>query len=108
MLLSLGYSLAETCATDDDCRGADPETAAGIGNLAAQAVIDARRHDGSNQYGDLPTGPVPGVPARRAAAVAAALRGWRPMDRRPRIPSGPAPIPTTWRTAIRRTSRSTR
>src|SRR6185503_11498451 len=36
-----------------------PTTAAGIGNIAAQAVIDARRHDGSNQYGDLPPAPCP-------------------------------------------------
>ena len=38
----------------------DPTTAAGVGNAAAQAVIDARRHDGSNQYGDEGT-PVPCV-----------------------------------------------
>ncbi|HEX4384758.1 MAG TPA: vanadium-dependent haloperoxidase [Myxococcales bacterium] len=30
----------------------DPTTPAGIGNLAAAAVLDYRRHDGSNQYGD--------------------------------------------------------
>jgi PAP2 superfamily len=30
----------------------DPNTPEGIGNLAAKAVIDARRNDGSNQYGD--------------------------------------------------------
>jgi PAP2 superfamily len=59
MLLSRGYSLKETCATDHKCRTADPDTAAGIGNLAAQAVIDDRRHDGSNQYGDLPPAPCP-------------------------------------------------
>lgn len=29
---------------------------AGVGNVAAQAVIDDRRHDGSNQYGDLAPG----------------------------------------------------
>jgi uncharacterized protein DUF6851/vanadium-dependent haloperoxidase-like protein len=57
MLVSQGYSLDETCATDDDCRGANPATPAGMGNLAAQEVIDARRHDGSNQYGDLPPTP---------------------------------------------------
>jgi hypothetical protein len=32
----------------------DPSTPEGIGNLAARSVIDARRHDGSNQYGDAP------------------------------------------------------
>lgn len=30
----------------------DPKTPEGIGNLAAKAVIEARRNDGSNQYGD--------------------------------------------------------
>lgn len=30
----------------------DPKTPEGIGNLAAKMVIDARRKDGSNQYGD--------------------------------------------------------
>ncbi len=31
----------------------DLTTPTGIGNVTAQAVIDARRNDGSNQYGDL-------------------------------------------------------
>ncbi len=31
----------------------DPTTPAGIGNLAAKAVIEARKNDGSNQYGEL-------------------------------------------------------
>lgn len=31
----------------------DPNTPEGIGNLAAKAVIEARRNDGSNQYGDI-------------------------------------------------------
>jgi len=39
---------------------ADATTPAIIGNTAAQAVIDARRHDGSNQYADLT--PAPCVP----------------------------------------------
>lgn len=34
----------------------DPSTPQGIGNVAAAAVIAARRHDGSNQYGDLGSG----------------------------------------------------
>ncbi len=34
----------------------DPSTPEGIGNLAAQAVIAARRGDGANQYGDAPGG----------------------------------------------------
>src|SRR5215510_12351330 len=36
MLVSLGYSLVETCHTDDGCRAADPATPAGMGNIAAQ------------------------------------------------------------------------
>jgi len=59
MLQSLGYSLDDACRTDDECRAANPATAAGVGNIAAQAVIDARRHDGSNQYGDLSPAPCP-------------------------------------------------
>jgi hypothetical protein len=35
-------------------RSMDPTTPAGIGNLAARAVLDARRNDGSNMYGDTP------------------------------------------------------
>ena len=34
----------------------DPTTPAGIGNIAADAVIEARSGDGSNQYGDLHEG----------------------------------------------------
>ena len=30
----------------------DPSTPEGIGNLAAKAVIEARKHDGANQYGE--------------------------------------------------------
>lgn len=39
---------------DPDDESLDPTTPAGIGNLTAQAVIDLRRHDGSNQFGDEP------------------------------------------------------
>ena len=74
MLESLGYSLDETCQTDEDCRNSDPTTAADIGNLAAQAVIDARRHDGSNQYGDLTPAPCP-LTAEWALPCAAAPYG---------------------------------
>ena len=59
MLVGLGYSPDEACSTDDACRAAEPATPAGMGNIAAQAVIDARRHDGSNQYGDLTPAPCP-------------------------------------------------
>ena len=37
---------------DPDNQSMDPATPEGIGNLAAQAVIEARKGDGSNQYGE--------------------------------------------------------
>jgi hypothetical protein len=50
----------------------DPSTPAGIGNIAGQAVIDDRRHDGSNQYGDLAPAPCPpGIPWAMPCAAAA-------------------------------------
>ena len=39
---------------DPNNTSTDPTTPEGIGNLAAKAVIDARRNDGSNQYADMP------------------------------------------------------
>ena len=37
---------------DPEDESMDPSTPAGIGNLAAKAVIEARKGDGSNQYGE--------------------------------------------------------
>lgn len=37
---------------DPDDRSIDPSTPVGIGNLAAKMVINARKGDGSNQYGE--------------------------------------------------------
>lgn len=37
---------------DPNDKSVDPATPVGIGNLAAWAVIEARKKDGSNQYGD--------------------------------------------------------
>lgn len=37
---------------DPDNQSLDPNTPEGIGNLAAKAVIEARKNDGSNQYGN--------------------------------------------------------
>jgi len=37
---------------DPDDTSLDPNTAVGIGNLAAKAVIEARHNDGANQYGE--------------------------------------------------------
>lgn len=36
---------------DPSDRSTDPSTASGIGNLAANSVIESRKNDGSNQYG---------------------------------------------------------
>jgi len=37
---------------DPTVQSIDPAKPEGVGNLAAQAVIDYRRHDGANQFGD--------------------------------------------------------
>ncbi|GGF36206.1 vanadium-dependent haloperoxidase [Echinicola rosea] len=49
-------SFMKEIGLDPNDRRQDPSTPVGIGNLAAQAVIDARRGDGANQYGEE-TGP---------------------------------------------------
>ncbi|NHF57748.1 vanadium-dependent haloperoxidase [Flavobacteriaceae bacterium TP-CH-4] len=38
---------------DPDNTSLDPNTPQGVGNLAAKAVIEARKNDGSNQYGEV-------------------------------------------------------
>jgi hypothetical protein len=48
LMTSLGYNPAD--------RSTNIETPTGIGNVAAQAVLDFRHHDGSNQLGDLHPG----------------------------------------------------
>lgn len=51
LMIELGY--------DPNNDSMDPNTAAGIGNLAAYTIIEARKNDGSNQYGEVEgsTGP---------------------------------------------------
>jgi hypothetical protein len=53
LMADLGY--------DPGDRSTNGSDAAGVGNLAAQAVLEFRHHDGANQLGDEPGG-VPGVP----------------------------------------------
>jgi hypothetical protein len=53
LMWSLGYDAGD--------RSTDPSTPTGIGNVAAQAVLDFRHRDGANQLGDEPGG-TPGVP----------------------------------------------
>ncbi|RXG32397.1 vanadium-dependent haloperoxidase [Leeuwenhoekiella marinoflava] len=38
---------------DPDDNSLNPDTAVGIGNLAAKATLTARHHDGANQYGEV-------------------------------------------------------
>jgi hypothetical protein len=47
-MLTLGF--------DPDDTSRDPSTPSGIGNLAADSVLNFRHHDGSNQLGDLHAG----------------------------------------------------
>jgi hypothetical protein len=53
LMQSLGY--------DERDHSTDTSTPTGIGNVAAQAVLDFRHRDGANQLGDEPGG-MPGVP----------------------------------------------
>ena len=53
LMVSLGYDPNETST--------DVTTPSGVGNVACQAVLNYRHHDGSNQLGDVPGGK-PGVP----------------------------------------------
>jgi hypothetical protein len=58
LLTSLGYNPANTTPASGTNTKATP---AGVGNLAAKAVLDFRHADGSNQLGNDPNG-TPGVP----------------------------------------------
>ena len=68
---------------DPAIRSLDPSTAAGIGNLAAHSVLEARRNDGSNQYGECTEAPTPYgdhtkyVP-RNTADVSNDINRWAP------------------------------
>jgi hypothetical protein len=52
-MVSLGYDPNDTST--------DVTTPSGVGNVACQAVLNYRHHDGSNQLGDVPGGK-PGIP----------------------------------------------
>ena len=58
LLTSLGYNPANTTPASSTDNAATP---AGVGNLAAKAVLDYRHADGSNQLGNDPKGTM-GVP----------------------------------------------
>ncbi|MGC6429934.1 MAG: vanadium-dependent haloperoxidase [Jejuia sp.] len=51
---SLMFSVKmESLGLDPNNKSLDPSTPEGIGNLAAKMVIESRRNDGSNQYGNV-------------------------------------------------------
>jgi hypothetical protein len=84
LLASLGY--------DPDDYSKDPTTPAGIGNLAAEAVLTFRHRDGANQLGDEPGGQA-GVPYSDYTGFVPANE---PMDLR--LPFDPATVhdPDRW------------
>lgn len=53
-------------------RSTRPDTAAGVGNAACQAVLDYRHHDGANQLGDHPAG--------KAGTPYSDYTGYRPVN----------------------------
>ncbi len=72
---------------DPDDASTDVSTPSGVGTVAAQAVIDYRRHDGSNQLGDAPGSN--GTPYSD-------YTGYLPIDTRQKVvdPSGGTPSPS--------------
>jgi hypothetical protein len=70
LMASLGF--------DPDDATADPSSPAGIGNLAADALLSFRHRDGANQLGDEPGGR-PGIPYSDYTGYAAVNE---PMDTR--------------------------
>ncbi len=51
---TLFRSKMQALGLDPDNTSMDPNTPEGIGNLAAKRVIEMRKNDGSNQYGEVP------------------------------------------------------
>jgi hypothetical protein len=84
LMRELGYDGAD--------RSTDTSTPTGIGNVAAQAVLDFRHRDGANQLGDEPGG-APGVPYADYTAYVPAND---PMDIR--VPFDPSAVhdPSSW------------
>jgi hypothetical protein len=84
LMRSLGY--------DGGDRSTDTSTPTGVGNVAAQAVLDTSHGDGANQLGDEPGG-IPGVPYSDYTGYTAAND---PMDIR--FPFDPVTVhdPSAW------------
>jgi hypothetical protein len=86
LMLQLGYDPANTTK--------DINTPAGVGNVAARAVLEFRHHDGANQLGDQPGG-MPGVPYSDYTDFQSVND---PMDLRPGVKFDPAMVhdPNLW------------
>src|SRR5438132_1099654 len=84
LIRSLGYDLGD--------RSTDTTTPTGVGNVAAQAVLDFRHRDGANQLGDEPNG-IPGVPYSDYTSYAAVND---PMDLRVAFDPSAVHDPNSW------------
>jgi hypothetical protein len=84
LMLNLGYDGAN--------RSTDTSTPAGVGNVAAQAVLDLRHRDGANQLGDE-MGGIPGVPYSDYTGYIAVND---PMDIRLPFDPGTVHDPNAW------------
>ncbi len=89
---SLFIPLMHSLGYDEQELSTDVSTPVGIGNVAAQAVLDFRHHDGANQLGDEPGG-IAGVPYSDYTGFVSANS---PMDIR--LPFDPATVhdPNSW------------
>src|SRR5258706_5778905 len=79
MMAKLGYDPAD--------RPTDTTTPTGIGNMAAQAVIEFRHHDGSNQLGDLHPGAYSDYTHYKPVNIPDVIKDpnhWQPL----RVPNG--------------------
>jgi hypothetical protein len=71
LMANLGYDINDNST--------DPATAAGIGNLTCQAILDIRHNDGSNQLGNMTASGVP----------YADYSGYAPVNSAATVPLGP-------------------
>jgi hypothetical protein len=84
LMRSLGYDAADLST--------DTSQPAGIGNVAARAVLDFRHRDGANQLGDEPGG-IPGVPYSDYTGYIATND---PMDLRAQFDATTVHDPSSW------------
>ena len=85
-------ALMEQLGFDPGVRAAEARTPAGIGNLAAAAVLSFRHGDGANQVGDAPGAPA-GVPYADYTGFVAANE---PMDTRGPLDPKTVHDPSAW------------